>query len=31
MMAPPRLGSCTLPPLNAELDGLWHSILDLAD
>jgi hypothetical protein len=27
----PRLGSCTLPPLNAELDGLWHAILDLAE
>jgi len=25
------LGSCTLPPLNAELDGLWDVILDLAE
>ena len=31
MTLPPRLGSCTLPPLNAELDSLWDAILDLQD
>lgn len=31
MNVPPRLGSCTLPPLNAELDRLWDAILDLAE
>ncbi len=31
MIAQPRLGSCVLPPLNPELDGLWDAILDLAE
>ncbi|MGH3468491.1 MAG: hypothetical protein ACRDQF_12270, partial [Thermocrispum sp.] len=26
-----RLGSCVLPPLSPELDGLWDAILDLAE
>jgi hypothetical protein len=31
MTLPPRLGSCTLPPLTSELDRLWDAILDLAE
>lgn len=30
-MTPPRLGRCVLPPLNAELGGLWNAILDLGE